>query len=121
MYMELLIIFIILTILFFIISIITMEDNPKLSIPFIMMGMIMSILCSYGIWRVDFLYVDYNATFGNSSIIMYSSWDYGDPYSYIFIFIFFIFFIMFFRAGFNMWKEALMTQGEMNYNNRKGK
>jgi len=108
-------------ILFFIISAILVEDNPKIAVPFIMLGMIFSILCSYGVWRVDFLFVNYNATMGNSSAEVFTTWEYGDPYSYIFMFIFFIFLILFFRAGFNWWRDALETQGEMDYNLNKRK
>jgi len=118
MFMDLIIIFIILMVIFFIISIILIEEKPFISIPFILLGMIFSILCSYGFWKVDFLYVNYNATLGNSSTEIYSTTAYGEPYSYIFVFIFFIFFALFFLAGFNMWRDALKTQGEIEYNKK---
>jgi len=95
-----------------------MEDTPVISIPFIMCGMIFSILCTYGFWNVEYFYVGYNASVGNTTTAMYSTMNYGDPYSYIFMLMFFIFFILFFRAGFNMWKDALKTEGEMDYRTR---
>ena len=113
-----LILFIVITIILFFVSVFLMEDNPMLSLPFITLGMIFSVLCTYGIWNVEYFYVGYNATVGNTSTYMYSTFDYGDPYGYIFMFMFFLFVVLFFRAGMNMWKQALETQGEMNYNKR---
>ena len=118
MFMDILMLFIVLSIIFFILSIFLMESNPQLSIPFIMLGMIFTILCTYGMWDVEVLYVNYNASTGITNTSIYSTMDYGEPYSYIFVLFFFIFMILFFRAGYNMWKEALQTQGEMNYNLR---
>lgn len=115
--------FIVLSILFFILSVYLMESNPQLSIPFIMLGMIFTVLVTYGLWNVEVLYVNYNATSGLTNTSIYSTESYGDPYSYIFMLFFFIFMVLFFRSGFNMWKEALQTQGEMDYrmNRRKKK
>jgi hypothetical protein len=92
-----------------------MESNPMISIPFIMLGMIFSILCTYGFWDVEYFYVGYNASVGNSSTYIYSTSSYGEPYSYIFMFVFFIFVVLFFRAGFNTWRDALKTENEMSY------
>ena len=119
MIIDVLILFIIITIILFFVSVFLMEDNPLISIPFIMMGMIFSILCTYGFWDVEYLYTGYNATEGNSSIYTFSTMDYGDPYGYIFVLLFFIFVALFIRAGMNMWREALETQGEMNYTKRR--
>jgi len=94
------------------------SDNPSLAIPFITLGMIFVILCTYGCWDVEFLYTNFNATTGTTNASIYSTSVYGDPYSYIFVLFFFIFLVLFFRTGFNMWKVALKTQGEMNYRTR---
>ena len=118
MFMDFLIIFIILTIIFFILSMYTMEDSPQLSIPFIMLGMIFTILVTYGLWDVEIPYVGYNSTFGNSSFAMFSTISYGDPYSYIFILVFFVFVMLFIRCGWNLWSDALETKGEMDYSLR---
>lgn len=119
MFMDLLIIFIMLSIIFFILSIVFMENNPGISIPFIMLGMIFTILCCYGLWNVEVLYVGYNASSGLTNTSIYQTSVYGDPYSYIFVLFFFIFMVLFFRSGFNLWKEALETQGEINYRTRR--
>lgn len=118
MIIDILILFIIITIILFFVSVFLMEDNPLISIPFIMLGMIFSVLCTYGFWDVEYLYTGYNSTIGNTTIYTYSTMDYGDPYSYIFVLLFFIFVVLFIRAGMNLWKEALQTQGEMDYNKR---
>ena len=118
MLFDMLVLFIVITIILFFISVFTMEDNPVWSIPFIMLGMVFSILCTYGLWDVEYFYVGYNATEGNTSTYMYSTYSYGDPYGYIFVLLFFIFVILFFRAGMNMWLDALKTQGQMEYTRR---
>ena len=89
-----------------------------MALPIIMIGMVFSVLCTYGMWDVEYLYIGYNATVGNTSTYVFSTMDYGDPYSYIFVLFFFIFFIFFFKAGFNMWTEALKTQGEIGFKSR---
>jgi len=115
MLMDMLILFIILTIILFILSVYTMEDEPKLALAFIMLGMVFSVLCAYGLWKVEYFYTGYNATVGNTSSYLYSTYNYGDPYSYVFVLVFFIYVILFFKTGFNLWKEALETPGQIDY------
>jgi len=115
MFMDLLIIFIILSIIFFILSIIFMEsENPMIAIPFIMLGMIFAILCTYGCWNVEIAYTSVNVTTGGTDLSVYTTDVYGDPYSYVFMLFFFIYVVLFFKTGFNMWNKALETQGEMD-------
>lgn len=122
MIMDMLMLFIVITLILFFVSVFLMEDYPLLSIPFIMLGMIFSILVTYGLWDVEYFYVGYNASVGNTSTYTYSTMSYGDPYSYIFVLLFFIFVVLFIRSGMNMWRDALETKGEMNYNsNRRGR
>jgi len=118
MFMDMLLFFIALSIIFFILSIYLMEDKPFMSIPFIMIGMIFTILCTYGMWNIEVLYVNYNATSGITNTSIYSTIEYGEPYSYIFVLFFFIYCILFIKAGFNMWRDALKTEGELNYRTR---
>jgi len=118
MLFDMLILFIVITLLCLIISIFLMEDRPQIAIPFIMIGMIFTILCTYGFWDVEYFYVGYNATAGNTSSFMYSTSQYGDPYSYVFFIVFWIFVILLLRTGMNLWKEALQTEGQMKYSKR---
>jgi len=118
MLVDIIIIFIIITIISLLLSLFLLEDKPMLSLPLIMVGMIFSVLCTYGMWNVEWFYTGFNATEGNTTSYIYSTTNYGDPYSYIFVLFFFIFVILFFAAGWNMWKEALKTQGEMEYKRR---
>lgn len=117
MLFDILMLFIILTIIFLFISFFTMEDYPMISLPFCMIGMIFSVLCTYGMWNVETLYIGYNATFGNTSAELYSA-NYSEPYSYIFMFLFFVYILIFFRIGWNLWQEALETEGQINYKKR---
>lgn len=105
-----LIIFIIVTMIMLIISIFMMEEQPYLAIPFVMIGMIFSVLCAYGVWNVEWVVLQSDNTF------VIESTSYGEPYSYVFIFLFFIFVMIFLKAGFNTWQQALQTKAEMDYN-----
>ena len=119
MIFDMLVLFIIIIFIAMILSIYTMEDDPMLAIPFIMVGMVFCILVTYGLWDVQFPYVAYNATVGNASLY-YSSTDvYGDPYSYVFVLLFMIHMVLFFKCGFNMWRDALQTKAELEYTKRK--
>ena len=118
MFIDLVILFIVLTVLFLFISIYETENNPFIAIPFIMLGMIFTILVTYGLWDVEIPYVGYNSTFGNSSFAMFSTSSYVDPSSYIFILVFFVFVMLFIRCGWNLWSDALETKGEMDYSLR---
>ena len=112
---DMLIVFILLTIIMLIISVFLVEDRPLLSIPFVMIGMIFSILCTYGLYDVELSTSIFNVTTGLTTIETTHFMDWGDPYGYVFMLMFFIFFILFLRAGFNMWQLALETEGQMNY------
>ena len=118
MFFDILVLFIVLTILFLLLSIFTMEDYPLYAMPLVMCGMIFSVLCTYGLWNIETISTGYNATWGNTSTVIYSNTTYGDPYGYIFMFIFFLFIMIFFRIGWNLWEEALKTKGQMEYNKR---
>jgi preprotein translocase subunit SecY len=96
-----------------------MEEKPILSIPVLMVGMIFCVLCSYGFWNVEMLYIGYNSSVGNTTATIYSTMNYGDPYSYIFMVLFYIFCLMFVKAGFNSWKDALETKGQIDYRDRR--
>ena len=115
MLFDMLIIFVLVAIICFFVTLFIIEERPVLSIPFIMIGMIFSILCTYGFWDVEFFYTGYNASVGNTTSYIYSTVEYGDPYSYVFVVLFYIYILLFVRAGWNMWEEALQTKGEMNY------
>jgi hypothetical protein len=105
-------IFIIVTLLMMIISIFLMEEQPYIAIPFIILGMIFSVLCAYGVWDVEF------AVIQNDNTFVLESTSYGEPYSYVFVFLFLIFFMIFIKAGFNTWRLALQEKGEMEYNRK---
>ena len=104
-----LIIFIIVTLIMLIITIFMIEEQPYMAIPFIIIGMIFSVLCTYGVWKVEWAVLQSDNTFVIESV------SYGEPYSYVFVLIFFIFMMLFIKAGFNTWKQALETKAEMDY------
>ena len=101
--------FIIVTLIAILISAYLMEENPIMSIPFIFIGLIFSVICAYGVWDVEFVVLLSDDT------IVYESADYGQPYSYIFVFLFFILVMFFFRAASNYFVDSAKTEGEFNY------
>lgn len=104
-----LIIFIIVTLLMLVISVFMMEEQPMIAIPFIMIGMIFSVLCTYGVWNVEWAVLQSDNTFVIESV------SYGEPYSYVFMLLFFIFMLVFIKAGFNTWQQAIEHQSEMEF------
>ena len=115
MLFDMLILFILLTVIVLVITVFLVEDRPLLSIPFVMVGMIFSILCTYGMYYVEIVSNVFNSTTGVTSVEVTGFYDWGIPYSYVFVLFFFVFFVLFIRAGFNMWHLGLETQGQMNY------
>ena len=104
-----LIIFIIVTLLMLIISILLMEEQPVITIPFVIIGMIFSVLCTYGVWNVEW------AVLQNDNTFVLESTSYGEPYSFVFMLIFFIFMLIFIKAGFNTWQQELDGRAEMEF------
>ena len=101
MMVDMLMLFVVAVIVLLILSAYVIDDDPFLSIVFIMMGMIFCVLCAYEFWNFEWFYTGYNATEGNTTPYIYSTIDYGNPYSYVFMVIFFIYCILFVKAGFN--------------------
>jgi hypothetical protein len=110
---EILIIFIIATIIFFITSVYMIEDYPWLSLAFISMGLVFATLSVWGMWAVDFVYTSYNNTHGNTSFEV-ETVNYGNPYSFVFVFVFGAFIILLLKAGFNVLKKAKEQKGELD-------
>ena len=96
-----------------IISLFMLEDEPVLCIPFIMVGMIFSVLCTYGMWNVEW------ATTGvDGTLVIQSTNTYGEPYSYVFYWIFIVFLVVFVKAAFNTWREAIKGSEQMKTQGR---
>ena len=114
MLIDLIILFIIVVIICFILTIVFMVDKPVIALAFVTLGMVFSVILTYGMWRIDFFYTSYNNTHGNTSAEIYSSFDYGNPYSYIFFFIFWVFVALFVFCGFQYWRQILNKKGEVN-------
>jgi len=114
MIFDMLILFVVITFICLLLTIFMVEKDPMMTIPVIVIGWIFSILCAYGMYNVEYFYVGYNSSIGNTTTNLYST-SYGDPYGYIFILVFYVFVMFFIRAGWNLWKEALDTKGEMDY------
>lgn len=115
MLIEIQILFIVVTIILFILSVYTMEDYPILAIPLIMVGIIFAVLVTYGFWDIDYFYVAYNSTQGNSTPYIYSTYEYYEPFGYVFFALVFVYCMLFVRAGFNFLKQSKEQPGEMDY------
>jgi len=117
MMMEMLLLFIVVVIIMLILSIYTVDENPTLSVPLIMIGIIFCAFSAYGLIEVEWVVVGMNTTTGFTEASTYSTTEYMD-YAYVFVMLAFIFAMFFIRAGFNLWKESLETKGQMEYKRR---
>lgn len=115
MLLDMLILFILITIISFILSIFLLEDKPLLALPFITLGFVFSILCTYGMYYVEIMNNSFNSTTGVTTLEVTGFYNWGDPYAVVFVLMFFIFLLLFIRCGYNMWRIALETEGEINY------
>lgn len=98
MYIDLLIIFVIVSILLFIISAVLSEENPRLSIIFIITGLIFTLYASFGFVQVEYL-------LGDGTV--YTDESYGPAFSIGFIFLGLLYVLLFFYAGFNYMRQVL--------------
>lgn len=130
MMLEMLILFIIISLILFLLIINTLfyQDSPtakpkpnehignwKPSIPLITVNWLFIILATYGFYEVEWFYNShYWAGNGTYQVALYSTDSYW-YLAYVFYVFFFIHVILFFYAGWMAWKEALTTEGEMNY------
>lgn len=108
--MDMLIIFIVITVILFILTVFIMDERPILCIPLIFAGMLFTVLCAYGFFDVGTFYVGQNATTGDLAPFIYSDESYSLAYPWVFFFLFLLYVILFIRVGFNMWQEALETK-----------
>ena len=108
---ELLILFIVATIVLFILSVLFMDQDAFISVCFTMLGMIFCVLSAYGFWDVDYFYSD------GASGYMHSV-NMGTPWSYVFFGVFFMFVLVFFKIGYNLLQDAFNTDGQIDYKKR---
>ena len=108
---ELLILFITITILFFILSVIFMDSNPFIAMVYIITGIIFSIICTYGFFNIEYFYSD------GATGYMYAV-DIGETYAYVFFGLVFMFILILFRVVYNVLNMALETKGEIDYKKR---
>lgn len=108
MIFDMLMLLIIISIIIFI-FIIMLDTEWKLCFPLIMVNMIFIILITYGFWDVEWFYIEQSLT-----PTVYSTSDYS-VYSYVFVAFFFIHILLFFKAGYDAWVDALSTKGQMKY------
>jgi len=107
MLMDWLLLFIIISIVLFILGVYTMEDEPMLAIPIIMINIIFTVLITYGFLVVEWLYVDATGT-----PQIYTTSAYAEPYSYVFFMFTFVNIMLFIKAGGNLWRNLVITKGE---------
>ena len=118
MIFDMLILFVAISVILLVITVFMIEDEPGLAVVFIIVGMIFSALSSFGFFEVEYFYSNFNSKTGNTTGYMYSNTSYYDPYAWVFFFVFVVYCLLFVKAGFNMWKQALETKGEINYKRR---
>lgn len=89
--------------------ILLLDDRWKMTLPLIMVNLIFITIIVYGFWNVEWIYLD-----AAGDIYFYSD-DTHSVYSYVFVGFWFIHMLLFFKAGYDSWKDALQTKGEMSY------
>lgn len=130
MMLEMLILFIIISLILFllIINALFYQDSPtarpkpnehignwKPAIPMITVNWLFIILATFGFYDVEWFYNShYWAGNGTYQVAIYSTSSYY-YFAYVFYVFFFIHVILFFYAGWMSWKEALTTEGEIEY------
>lgn len=133
MMLEMLILFIIISFILFliIIEVLFYQDSPtakpkpsehignwKPAIALITVNWLFIILATYGFYSIEWFYNShYWSENGTYQVAIYST----DSYyylSYVFYVFFFIHIILFFYAGGMAWKEALSTEGEIDYHKK---
>jgi len=127
---EMLIIFIIISFILFILIIETLfyQDSPtaqpkqgqhignwRPAVALISVNLLFIVLCTFGFYEIDWMHTSkYFSGNGTYMVDIYST----DQYYYL-AYIFYAFFlihcILFIKAGWDAWQDALSTKGEMNY------
>jgi hypothetical protein len=110
MLIDFLMIFMIIVFICFFLTIFIIDISPVTCLPIIMIGMITSIIVTYGLWKVERVDTVFNATSGATESFT-TTFNYGDPYSYIFFLIFWIFVSFFLIAIFMQWKNISEREG----------
>jgi len=119
MLVDMLMVFIIVSILLFVFSVFLMDEQPILTIPFVFAGMIFTVISTYGFFNVETFYVGQNVTTGNFEAFNYVDTSYATVYPWVFFFLFILYVFIFIRVGFNLWKEAMETEGKIDYFKRR--
>ena len=96
MLVDLLLIFIIISVLLFIISAIMVEENPSLSVIFIIAGLMFTTYAAFGFIKIDYLLPDGT---------LYTDSSYGEAYGWGFFFFAMLYALLFVKAGFNYLKQ----------------
>jgi len=130
MMLEMLILFIIISMILFllIIDFLFMQESPtakpkpgqhignwRPAIALISVNWLFIVLCTYGFYSIEWFYNSHYWT-GNGTYqpAIYSTDSYY-YFAYVFYVFFFIHVILFIKAGWDAWKDALSTEGEMDY------
>lgn len=100
-------ILIVISIVLFILSFYTTENNPMVAVPIIILNIIVLALIAYGFVYIEWFYI---AIDGTPSLYGTTELQY---YSYVFVLLAFLQSLFFIRAGWNLTQEALKTKGEI--------
>lgn len=133
MMLEMLIIFIVISLILFLLIIETLfyQESPtakpkpgqhignwRPAVALISVNWLFIILAAYGFYSIEWFYNShYWAVNGTYQVALYSTSSYY-YLAYIFYVFFFIHIILFVKAGWDAWLDALSTEGEMNYRTR---
>jgi len=92
--------------------------NWKIALILIMVNLIFIVLVTYGFYNVEYFHTGvFNATTGLYEPGIYKT-DVYYSYSFVFYGFFFIHILLFFKAGYDALQDSLRTKGQIDYNTR---
>ena len=133
MMLEMLILFIIISVILFLLIIETLfyQDSPtatpqpgqhignwRPAVALISVNLLFIVLSTFGFYEIEWFYNShYWSGNGTYQVALYSSNQY-----YYFAYVFYVFFLihvlLLIKAGWDSWQDSLSTKGEMDYNKR---
>ena len=132
--LSMLLIFIIISMILFFLIIDTLfyQDSPtatpkpgqhignwRPAIPLIVVNWLFIILSTYGFYSIEWFYnKHYWSGNGTYEVAIYSTSSYY-YLSYVFYLFFLIHIVLFFKAGWDAWQDAIATEGEINFKQRR--
>ena len=117
MMLEMLLVFIVLTVFLLIMSVLLVDEYPHIASIIIIIGLLLSVLVSFGFFKVEHSFSGFNATSGNMEFHIYNDTSYQGAYPIVGLFLGLVFTALLIRVIFNYLKDS--TEGIETMGDRK--